>query len=98
MNDDVRALVFYQSINNPDFVEITSGHVSMMAHIQLGANKLKVIDANGGVSTYEKIHDMAKFLSTLSLKLSGSEEIRQVLADKTSINSCSNAGNGPSHS
>jgi hypothetical protein len=86
---DVRAIIYFDKLSNPDFVEIIDGHVGRMAHLSVDGRSFTLLDASGGQWTYQKIRDMVTPLYSSSLVVTDASKLKQRLISGADLSACS---------
>jgi len=88
-NEGARAIIYYDGVNTPDFVEIVNGHVGRMAHLSMKGREFTVDETNGGLWTIEKIRSSVSSMLSLPLHYGAVADLKTALyANNANLSPC----------
>ena len=87
--EGARAIVYYDNISDPDFVEVVNGRVGRMAHLSMQRGKFTVKEASGGLWTIEKVRASVGPMVSLPLYRGSVASLRAALyVGSSKLRSC----------
>ena len=78
-DDGARAIIYYDKVIAPDFVEIVKGRVARMANLSMQGAKFVIGDSNGGEWTLARIREAAEPMMSLPLHRGNMAGLKEAL-------------------